>query len=266
MNTINKIKISVLLLSMLYLPMQVSAWGMTGHRVVGEVADYYLSKKSRKAITAILGGESIAMASNWADFVKSDSSFSYLDSWHYVNLPGNLDQQGVFNFLDSYKDASVYSKIPEMIATLKNTQSTLDQKKMALRLLIHFMGDLHQPMHTARKEDLGGNKVFVTWFGQKSNLHRVWDESLVENQNLSYTEYAQAINHPTKDQYKLWSTTSLKEDVFESYMICNKIYAVTKPDDKLSYRYNFDFLETVNQQLLKGGIRLAATINDIYKK
>ena len=94
----------------------------------------------------------------------------------------------------------MYNKIPELIATLKDKSKTTEEKKMAMRLLIHFVGDVHQPMHTARKEDLGGNKVNVTWFGQRSNLHRVWDEGLVENQQLSYTEYATAINHPTKEQ------------------------------------------------------------------
>jgi hypothetical protein len=261
-----KVKVCMLVLCLSYLPVQVFAWGITGHRVVGQVADYYLSKKARKAIKEILGGENIAMASNWGDFIKSDTAFNYLSSWHYVNIPAGLDQQGVFSFLDGDKLPNVYNKIPEMISILKNKQSTPEQKKMALRLLVHFVGDVHQPMHIGKKEDLGGNKVLVTWFGEKSNLHRIWDEALVENQHLSYTEYAAAINHPTKEQIKNWSTTSLKGDVFESYLICNKIYMETKPDERLGYKYNFDFVDTVNEQLLKGGIRLAAMINDIYAK
>jgi hypothetical protein len=265
MISINKIKKACLTVAVVAcLPVYASAWGLTGHRVVGQVADYYLTSKARKAVKAVLGNEDLAMASNWPDFIKSDTSYNYLGSWHYVNLPEGLDQQGVFQFLDSSKEANVYNKIPEMIAILKNKQSSGEQKKMAMRILIHLVGDLHQPMHTARKDDLGGNKVNVTWFGQKSNLHRVWDEGLVEYQQLSYTEYANAINHPTKDQFKLWSHTSLKEDVYESYLNCNKIYAKTKPEDKLSYRYNFDFIDMVNESLLKGGIRLAEIINQIY--
>jgi hypothetical protein len=121
-------------------------------------------------------------------------------------------------------------------------------------------------MHTARKEDLGGNRIFLTWFGEKSNLHRVWDESLIDFQQLSYTEYTSAINHATKQQVKDWQSASLQDCVFESYQICNQIYATgIKNDDRLSYRYNFDWIGTVNQQLLKGGIRLAKVLNDIYK-
>lgn len=265
MNLSKRLKqISIALALVAYLPVNALAWGQTGHRIVGQVADYYLTAKARKAIKGVLGSESLAMASTWPDFIKSDTAFKYLDSWHYVNLPGGLDKAGVFSFLDSYKDANVYNKIPEFIATLKNKQSTAAEKQMAMRLLIHCVGDLHQPMHTARKEDLGGNKVNVTWFGQKSNLHRVWDEGLVENQQLSYTEYAAAINHPTKAQFTQWSHDSLKESVYESYLACNKIYEGTKADDKLSYRYNFDFIATVNEALLKGGIRLAQIINTIY--
>lgn len=261
-NKIKKVCIAVVLIA--YLPMSAGAWGLTGHRIVGQIADYYLTTKARKAVLEVLGGESPAMASNWPDFIKSDSTYNYLSSWHYVNIPGGLDQSGVFNFLDTDKQANVYNKIPEMIAILKDKQKTADEKKMAMRLLIHFLGDIHQPMHIGRKEDLGGNKVNVTWFGQRSNLHRVWDEQLVEDQKLSYTEYAAAINRPTKEQLNKWRHDSLKETVYESYLACNKIYAATKVDDKLSYRYNFDFISVANEQLLKGGVRLAQILNDIY--
>jgi hypothetical protein len=258
------LKISLIVAICAYIPVNASAWGMIGHRVVGQIADSYLTSKSRKAIKNILGAESLAMSANWPDFIKSDTSFNYLGPWHYVNLPADLDQQGVFNFLKDEKAPNVYNKIQEMISVLKNKQSSPEQKKMSLRLLVHMVGDLHQPMHTARKEDLGGNKVNVTWFGSRSNLHRIWDESLVDYQQLSYTEYATEINHPTKAQLTSWRNTSLAENVFESYKIVDKIYANTHADDKLGYRYNFDFIDTVNEQLLKGGVRLANILNEIY--
>lgn len=261
-NKIKKVCLAIVLVA--YLPVNALAWGPTGHRVVGQIADYYLTAKAHKAVKQILGNETIAMASNWPDFIKSDTAYNYLNSWHYVNIPADLDQQGVFNFLDADKEANCFNKIPEMVAILKDKQKTAEQKRMAMRILIHIVGDLHQPMHTARKDDLGGNKVAVTWFGQRSNLHRVWDEGLVEYQQLSYTEYASAINHPTKEQFTKWSHDSLKQAVYESYQACNKIYAATHADDKLSYRYNFDFIDTVNESLLKGGVRLAKILNDLY--
>jgi len=265
MKKISIFKIVIVAIVLTYIPATAGAWGMLGHRIVGQIAENHLSAKARKALRAILGDENIAMASNWGDFIKSDPAYNYLYNWHFVNLPEGLDRQGVNAFLDEEKTPNVYNKIPEMIAVLKDTESTADQKKMALRLLIHLVGDLNQPMHTARKDDLGGNKIYVTWFGEKSNLHKVWDESLIMYQELSYTEYAAAIDHPTKDQLNAWKNASLKDFVYGSYEACNKIYAKTKAEDKLSYKYNFDFVGLLNEQLLKGGICLANILNETYK-
>lgn len=249
----------------LYLPLNAGAWGMLGHRIVAQVAEGHLTNKARKGIKDILGNESLAMASNWGDFIKSDPTYDYLYNWHFVNLPAGLDKQGVFDVLDTEKGPNVYNKSLEMAAILKNKQSTADEKLLAMRMLIHLVGDLNQPMHTARKEDLGGNKVFVTWFGEKSNLHRVWDEALIGYQQLSYTEYANAINYPSAAQLGTWKTYSLKDYVYGSYQACNKIYSNIKPEEKLSYKYNFEFVGLLNEQLLKGGICLANILNDIYK-
>ena len=256
----------VVIVALAYLPFTAAAWGTLGHRIVGEVAETYINAKTRLAIKQILGNETMAMTANWADFIKSDTSYNYLSNWHYVNLPADLSQTDVYRFLDNQPGPNIYNKTNEMIAVLKNANSTADQKKLALRMIIHLVGDLHQPMHTARKDDLGGNKIQLLWFGEKSNLHRVWDEQLIDYQQLSYTEFTKAINFTTPQQVANWQKTSLKDCVFESYTICNKIYATgIKNDDKLSYKYNFDWIGTVNQQLLKGGVRLAGILNTIYK-
>ena len=255
----------ILTISLLaYFPLQVNAWGMIGHRVVGEIADSYLSTKARKAIKSILGSESLAMSANWGDFVKSDSTYNYMYNWHFVNLPGGLDKQGVYNILETEKEPNLYNKIIDLTAVLKKPGSTMEEKKLALRMLVHMAGDLCQPMHVAHKEDLGGNRVSLLWFNQKSNLHRVWDEQLIEYQQLSYTEYTRAINHPSAVQLYNWRNTTLKDYVYETYTVCSKIYDKTQPDSKLSYRYNFDWVDTLNEQLLKGGVRLAKMLNDIY--
>lgn len=265
MKSINRsLKVALTVIIMAYFPLTANAWGMLGHRIVGQIAESHLTKKAFKGVKSVLGTESLAMASNWGDFIKSDTAYNYLYNWHFVNLPGGMDQQGVFNFLDAEQGPNVYNKIPEMISVLKNPQSTADQKKLAMRMLVHLVGDLNQPMHTARKEDLGGNKVYVTWFGAKSNLHKVWDEGLIDYQQLSYTEYADGINHPSDDQLTKWKSSSLKDFVYGSYEACNKIYENTKPEEKLSYKYNFDFIALLNTQLLKGGICLANILNDIY--
>ncbi len=262
MKTVKKI---IIVLAFAYLPLTASAWGVIGHRVVGEVADFYLSPKARIAVKLLLGSESMAIAANWSDFVRSDTSYNYMNSWHYVNLDPDMSKVELFNLLEKDAKPNVFNKTKEMIAVLKNAKSTISEKKLALKVLIHLIGDVHQPMHTARKDDLGGNKVSLTWFGDKSNLHKVWDEQLIDFQQLSYTEYAKVINHPTLTQLNNWRSANLKDYVAESNAICNRIYLGIKADDKLSYKYNFDWIPILNEQLLKGGVRLAKILNEVYK-
>ena len=240
-------------------------WGQTGHRVVGEIADGYLSSKAKKAIAEILGTESIAISSNWADFIKSDSTYNYLSPWHYINVKQGLSQAEFNTFLQNDTITDAYTKLNFLIAELKNKQSAAEKKQMYLRLLIHIVGDIHQPLHVGRLEDLGGNRIRVLWFGDSTNLHSVWDEKLIGSQNLSYTEYAKAINHATKAQRQQWQAQPMKEWFFESYLLAGKIYSgITQPHQRLSFRYNFDYIEMVNGQLLKGGIRLAGLLNSIF--
>ncbi|QNL51341.1 S1/P1 nuclease [Olivibacter sp. SDN3] len=243
-----------------------SAWGLTGHRVVAEIAHQHLSKKAKKKIQQLLGDESMAMAANWADFIKSDPQYNYLNTWHYVNFKSGLTIEKLKQQLAEDTAANAYNKLHMLINKLKD-DGELDQntQRMYLRLIIHIVGDIHQPMHVGRPEDLGGNKINVLWFNNPSNLHRVWDEQLIDHQQLSYTEYTQAINYSNKQQRLSWQKTPMEQWLFESYEIASQLYQDTPKNAKLSYRYNFDHLATVNQQLLKGGIRLAGVLNDIFE-
>lgn len=249
---------------LLYLPIQTMAWGMLGHRIVGEVADSYIKGKTRKEVKKILGNESIAMASNWADYIKSDSIYNYLGNWHYANFMDNLDFQLLKVALEKETGTNIYNRIRFLSSELKNQNLETGKKQLYLRLLIHLVGDIHQPMHMGRKDDSGGNGIKIFWFNQPSNLHRLWDSDLIESQQLSYTEYTQAINHASKNNIKTWLNDDVNVWAFESYEISRKLYANVKPEAKLSYRYNFDHLDTLNQQLLKGGVRLAGILNQVF--
>lgn len=263
---IRKIAVQLLLvLACLFFYSKASAWGLTGHRVVAEIAHQHLSKKAKKKIQQILGNESLAMAANWADFIKSDPQYNYLNPWHYVNFKRGLTAEQMKIQLAKDTAANAYNKLHVLIDEIKHNP-TLDQntQRMYLRLIIHIVGDIHQPMHTGRPEDLGGNKINVLWFNKPSNLHRVWDEQLIDFQQLSYTEYTAAINFSTRQERQSWQTSSMEQWLLESYKIASQLYQHTPLNAKLSYRYNFDHIETLNQQLLKGGIRLAGILNDIF--
>ncbi|HSV11117.1 MAG TPA: S1/P1 nuclease [Hanamia sp.] len=249
-----------------YLPFQSMAWGMSGHRIVGEIADSYLTAKARLAVQQILGTESIAMASNWPDFIKSDPAYNYLSPWHYINVPDSLNYAEFQSFLKKDTATDAYTKLNFIIKELKNKSLPKDKKLFYLRLLIHIAGDVHQPLHVSGRAQ-GGNQIKVLWFGQHTNLHSVWDEKLIDYQQLSYTEYTKAINHTTAAQRKKWQQEPISKWLYDSYTISEKLFPeITEPDQKLSYRYNFDHIATLNEQLLKGGVRLAGLLNQIFGK
>jgi len=254
----------LLLVLFFYLPLNSMAWGMLGHRIVGQIADSYLTPKAKMAISKILGDETIGMASTWADFIKSDSNFAYVSPWHYINIDSGLSRQGVLKFLDKDTAVDAYTKIIFLVKQLKNKKLPHADKVFYLRLLIHIVGDVHQPLHVGRLEDLGGNKIKVSWFFASSNLHRVWDEQLINFQQLSFTEYATAINHTTALERQELQKQNIQLWIYDSYKTVEKIYADAKSDDKFDYRYNFKFIDTVNKQLLKGGVHLAGLLNQIF--
>lgn len=259
------IKTATLLTLFFYLPFATMAWGVEGHRVVGQIADSYTSKKAKREISKILGTESIAMSSNWADFVKSDPAYNYLYNWHFINFKAGLNTDQVQAYLDSDTATDAYTKINFLAAQLKNKQLTQENKQLYLRVLIHLVGDIHQPMHTGRPDDLGGNKIKVMWFNEPKNLHQVWDDQLISFQQLSYTEYTDVINFTTKEQRAQWQQEPVSKWVIDSYQLAEKIYAdIKQPDQRLDYKYNYNYVALLNQQLLKGGVHLAGMLNEIF--
>jgi len=260
-----KAKLFLLIAGLLYLPFQSMAWGLLGHRIVGQIAEFYLTAKTRKQVSEILGDSSIAMSSNWADFIKSDTSYNYLYNWHFANLADGFTKEDLRGHLSKDTIVDAYTRFLFLKDALKKKGLSKDKKLLYLRMLIHIVGDLHQPMHVGHADDLGGNKTSVLWFNEPSNLHKVWDEQLIQYQELSYTEYAAAINHPAKDQVTAWQKQPVTDWMFESYKLSRELYKqITYPDQKLSYRYNYEHAKELNERLLKGGVRLAGVLNEIF--
>ena len=159
-------------------------WGQTGHRVVGEIAYNHLTKKAKKNIEKLLKGEGLATISTYADEIKSDNSFRKYSSWHYVNFKvGETYQTSEKN---PKGDLVQGIKICQQI--ILDPKSNNEDKIFHLKLLVHLLGDLHQPLHTGRAEDRGGNTIKVKWFRGKTNLHSVWDTKMIDSYNMTYTE------------------------------------------------------------------------------
>jgi hypothetical protein len=260
----NKIKKLFVIIAVIYAPLQTMAWGTEGHRICGQIAESYLTPQARLAIKKILGHESIALASTWADFIKSDPNYSYLSSWHYIDFDKAYTYPEMQEFLKNDKNVDAYTKLNFLIAKLKDKDTGKQEKLLYLRMLIHIIEDVHQPMHTAHADDKGGNDFKVNWFNTPTNLHSVWDSQLIDFQQLSYTEYANAINVTTWTQRNEWQKAPISQWLYESNQIAEKLYTEIKPGDTLNYKYNFSHIDIVNQQLLKAGVRLAGILNALF--
>lgn len=249
---------------MVYAPLQSIAWGTIGHRVCGQIAESYLTPKARASVHAILGNESIAIASNWADFIKSDPAYNYLSSWHYIDLNKAYTYPELVEFLNHDTNIDAYTALYHLVSELKKKGLSKKEQLLDLRMLIHIVEDAHQPMHVAHADDKGGNDFKVTWFNAPSNLHAVWDSQLIDYQQLSYAEYAAAINHTTPAKLKQWQKAPVAKWLFESNQISETLYTEIKPGENLNYKYNFTHINTLNRQLLKAGVRLAGLLNELY--
>ncbi len=259
----NQVK-KVFLVVLVFAPLYSFCWGVTGHRVVAEIAQRHLIIKAKKELKKIIGRENLAMWANWPDFIKSDTTGTWTaaSKWHYVNLPGNLSKEEFMSKLQSLPGENLYTQIKVMTAQLKDKSLSKEKRQIALRFLIHFVGDLHQPLHVGREEDQGGNKISVNWFDKQTNLHSVWDNSLVDFQQYSYTEYATVLDIATDEEVNGWQQSSLEDWFYDSYTLANKIYATVPADGKLGYKYNYIYQQDLDRQLLKGGVRLAKMINE----
>lgn len=248
--------------------LSAKAWGPVGHRVIAEIASMHLTPKAQQAIRAIIGQETLAMVANWPDFIKSDTTgtYNHTSTWHYLDFPGHCTREEYDRLLAAAKGENLYSQTMAMIRELKDPSTPADRRRFALSFLVHMIGDMHMPLHVGRDEDMGGNKISVTWFDRPTNLHRVWDEHLIDFQQYSYTEYAGLLNRVvTKHKRATLQAGSVQDWMWESHVLSDKIYDRTNAGDKLSYRYNFLFMDDLNAQLTKGGFRLARILNEVFK-
>ncbi|MFT7386575.1 MAG: fructose-1,6-bisphosphatase [Nonlabens sp.] len=234
-------------------------WGKTGHRTTGAIAEQYLTKKARKAIEKLLDGESLALVSTYADDIKSDALYRKYGPQHYVNIPFETD----YDHHPKNERGDIIQAIDTCIASLKSETATKEEKAFQLRLLIHFIGDLHQPLHTGLSEDKGGNDFQVKWFRDGTNLHSVWDTKMIESYGMSYTELASNMPYITRKQRKTMGSGTHRDWLEDSRVMVKDIYANTEKGANLSYRYMYEYFNKLRGQLQKGGVRLAALLNEV---
>lgn len=254
-----RIRVIAFLIVIIFSAEQAYSWGLTGHRTVGKVAQQHLNKKTKKRLKELLVHESLAVVSVWMDDQKSNPDFRHASDWHWVTIP----EGKTYAETEKNENGDVIQTLNRIIAELKSGTLTKEQEVMNIKILVHLVGDIHQPLHVGAGEDTGGNAVKVKWFGDDSNLHRVWDSNMIDSKKFSYTELASSIDHVDPKIIKLWQQDDILVWAKESMDLRSQVYEL--PENKsLGYQYLYNNWSTVEKRLQQAGIRLAGILNDIY--
>ena len=242
--------------------LQAMAWGPKGHDVVAYIAEQHLSRKALKKVESALGGHTMVYVANWMDNASHSEEYAYTKTWHYVNVDPS---ERSYAASSKATTGDVVTAINGIMGRLKGGNLTPEQERAELMMLIHLVGDMHCPMHAGHKSDRGGNGTQVKYFGKAKNLHSVWDSEIVESAHRwSYKEWQENIDRINKKRQKAIAIGTPDEWIEESVLLADDIYKNSTKGGNLSYDYVAVYAPVVESQLLKGGIRLAKLLEEIY--
>ncbi len=263
-------------------------WWDAGHLIVAEIAYQNLTEEKQRQVDHLCMAfnrffpkqSTFATAAIWADTIKEKGTFPLFDRYHYINLPYDPDKiltkEKKAVIVASYQSDNVIWIIDEAKKTLKNPSANEFEKALLLRLLIHCIADIHQPLHCASlynkkfpNGDMGGNRFALkgTW----SNLHLLWDaaagafsQERYMQSPFDYKQMAQSLmrDYPKKTFTKL-STLSPKKWAEESHQLAIDVAYDIEPNTKPSAEYLEKTQEVCRKQVALAGYRLAETLNGI---
>ncbi len=264
-------------------------WGPEGHRLVGEMADRHLSAPAQARIAELLrddrladgsrsGRETLADVANWADEIKDTDWGKRRGSWHYDDVPlcGSADYA---KYCRSSRCAS--AQIARQMEILGNERASPGQRNQALKWIVHLIGDIHQPLHAANHADRGGNRVQVSFFGERDNppygslnLHAVWDVHLVRRVLADRQGERAWIAAPMSEaQRAAWDSGSVSDWAAESHALARDVAYAALPVPvtcsgkiagvvAIDAAYYAKAAPVIDAQLRKAGVRLARVLND----
>jgi hypothetical protein len=237
-----------------------TAWGPDGHRIICEIAERHLLPRTREIIHKNFNIEKLTLVANWADAVKKSSHPP--DVRHYTNI-----EEGSLTY-DQTRDCPdkkcVTEKIREYERILSNKRLFYFDRKDALKLLVHLVGDIHQPMHLGNLVDRGGNEIKVVVNGEETNLHKLWDSGLIFHEDDSLIQYAKKLDsRTTVEEISLWIKTYVEDWSNESRELILKYGypLIVDENGSVSEEYIARGRLIVEEQLRRAGVRLAHILN-----
>lgn len=251
----------IITVAMLGASIAAFGWGQKGHDTVAFIAENHLTETTRAAIDSILDGKSPVYWANWLDNASHTPEYAYTKTWHYKNV----DADRTYDDMPANPAGDAVTAIKQQIEKLSDPATSKVEAALALKILIHVTGDMHQPMHMGHATDLGGNRVKLKCFNRDKNLHGIWDTDLLESAHRwSYTEWQQQLDRLNDVDEALTVQGSVDDWARETMEITRRCYDFFQPGINVSYNQIAYWAPTIEQQLLRGGLRLAHLLNTIY--
>lgn len=278
-----KIVAMVVVLAIVFSWPALQAWGGQGHRLVGLVAANHLSRTAAQNVNWLLDGQSLADVSNWADAQITD--LQQTATWHYLNIPPTAAgyerdrdcqrQPGVAagSRGDTWRDC-VVDRISYFEQRTADTELDRADRATALKYLIHFIGDLHQPFH-ALGVGRGGNDVLVRVFGNSNcgndpkrpplpcNLHSVWDSRLIARRDLSDTQYVAVLEKLIAQKRWFQQPVGTPKEWAEQSWALGKTGLVPNGTN-IDEGYYQKHIGVIDERLALAGVRLSAVLNRVF--
>jgi len=255
------------------LPERAHAWGAEGHRIVCEIAWQRLTPEARWMVVDLLRGEAdpvFAQTCDWADRVRG-TTHRHTAAYHYINIPAGARGVDLRRDCGDPERRCVTWAVDHYARVLNDRDRSHAERNEALKFVAHFVGDLHQPLHAGRPEDLGGNRVPVSFFGDTGredrplNLHSVWDGSIIRQGGLTWPGSAGHLNGAiTPADAQRWQTLDVVGWTYESFRIADDFaYPKLPADGFIGTAYFRPALGFSEVRLQQAGVRLAYLLNHV---
>lgn len=234
------------------------AWGPDGHHYVAEIAKLYLDKGVEEQVQKALGSTTFEEAAVWMDEIKKDHAYDNMKPWHYINI--DKDKTYV-----KTEEGNVVNELEKSIAQL-NKKKTLkeDEINTNVKILFHLVGDLHMPLHDGYGSDRGGNDIKVDFLGKEKNLHYIWDMAIIEYKKITLNDCIKAGAKYSKADIQELQKIDVVKWMEESRSLLKDVYDYK--DNAITENYINKNALVIERQIFIAGIRLAAILNQAFKK
>ncbi len=243
-------------------------WGPEGHSLVARLAAAHLTPAAAERVAEILGpGVTLQSIASWADQIRRERADTA--PWHYIDIA--IDKPHLDMARDCPKGDCVLAKIEDFKKVVVDPAATAVQRKEALMFLVHFVADMHQPLHCSDNDDKGGNGVKLHFFGRDSNLHSAWDSGLLGRMGKEDELFSQFSRDLTEKQAKKWGQGTVEEWAEQSHKAAQRVVYGKLPRTpagepvKVDAAYERMADPVIKNQIERAGARLAMVLNSTLR-